>query len=147
MADRLPLRHPIAGAVAPLLLFMTVAACLPVSRGSTGPAAVGSEAAASPTVTPMPAPSGPTPSPSFVRPTPTPAPTFLVVTVKAGESLNTIAHHYGTTARSIAFWNRTTYPSLDPESPKYRPNLLQVGWTLLVIPNVVFDEESLPEPS
>jgi LysM domain len=146
MVDRPPLRRQIAGAVAALLLPMTAAACLPDTRGSGGPVAVGSESA-TPTATPLPLPSGPTPSPSFVRPTPTPMPTFLVVTVKAGESLNTIAHRYGTTARSIAFWNRTTYPSLDPLSPKYRPNLLQVGWTLLVIPNVTFDEESLPEPS
>jgi len=141
MADRPPLRRQIAGAVAALLLPMTVAACLPDTRGSGGPVAVGSEAA-TPTATPLPVPSGPTASPSFVRPTPTPMPTFLVVTVKAGESLNTIAHRYGTTARSIAFWNRATYPSLDPESPSYKPGLLQVGWTLSVIPNHVYDEDT-----
>ena len=87
-------------------------------------------------------PSGPTPTPSFVPPTPTPAPTFLAVKVKQGDSLNTIAHQFGTTARSIAFWNRTTYPSLDPESPSYKPGLLQVGWTLYVLPNLVYDEDS-----
>ena len=75
------------------------------------------------------------------------APTFLVYTVGTGDNLNTIAQQFGTTARSIAFWNRGTYPILDPESSGYRPNLLRVGWTLLVIPNVVFDEQTLPEPS
>jgi hypothetical protein len=74
-------------------------------------------------------------------------PTFLVYVVAAGDSLNTIAHKHGTTARSIAFWNRATYPSLDPESSGYKPGLLQVGWTLMVIPNAVFDEQELPEPS
>ena len=29
----------------------------------------------------------------------------------------------------------------------YRPNLLQVGWTLKIIPNAQFDEQTLPEPS
>ncbi len=71
----------------------------------------------------------------------------MVYTVKAGDSLNTIARRFGTTARSIAFWNRTTYPSLDPESAGYRPGLVRIGWTLFLIPNEVVDEDSLPEPS
>ncbi|MEO5940823.1 MAG: LysM domain-containing protein, partial [Candidatus Limnocylindrales bacterium] len=74
-------------------------------------------------------------------------PTFLVHVVAAGESLNTIAHRFGTTARSIAFWNRSTYPSLDPDSTGYRPDLLKVGWTLFLIPNAVVDEQDLREPS
>jgi len=82
-----------------------------------------------------------------VPPTPTPRPTFLVHVVVKGDSLNTIAHRYGTTARSIAFWNRATYPSLDPESSKYRPDLLKLGWTLLLIPNDTVDEQDLPDPS
>ncbi|HEX2754754.1 MAG TPA: LysM domain-containing protein [Candidatus Limnocylindrales bacterium] len=98
----------------------------------------------------MPSPSGstaPTARPPIVRPTPTPAPTFLVYVVKSGDSLNTIAHRFGTTARSIAFWNRSTYPSLDPESPGYRPNLLKLGWTLFLVPNDVVDEQDLPDPA
>ncbi len=67
--------------------------------------------------------------------------------VVQGDSLNTIAHRYGTTARSIAFWNRATYPSLDPESANYRPNLLKLGWTLFLIPNDTVDEQNLPDPS
>jgi hypothetical protein len=94
-----------------------------------------------------PAPTGPTPIPSFVRPTPTPAPTFMTYVVKSGDNLNTIAHRYGTTARSIAFWNRGWYPSLDPEAAGYRPDVVRIGWTLVLIPNVKFDEQTLPEPT
>ena len=74
-------------------------------------------------------------------------PTFMVYVVKRGDSLNKIAHRFGTKARSIAFWNRATYPSLDPESSRYSPNSIQVGWTLVLIPGVVFDENDLPEPT
>jgi hypothetical protein len=88
-----------------------------------------------------------TPRPTLGRPTPTPEPTFLAYVVKKGDSLNSIAHKFKTTARSVAFWNRATYPSLDPESAKYRPDLLKLGWTLLVRPNDVVDEQELPEPS
>ena len=80
-------------------------------------------------------------------PTPTPVPTFLVYTVRTGDSLNTIAHRFGTTARSIAFWNREVYPSLDPMSAAYKPNRLDIGWTLFLIPNDVVDEQELPDPS
>ena len=75
-------------------------------------------------------------------------PTFMAYVVKRGDSLNTIAHRFGTKARSIAFWNRTTYPSLDPESPDYAPNLLKLGWTLFIIPNVILtDDEAPPLPT
>jgi hypothetical protein len=97
--------------------------------------------------TAVPGPTGPTPIPSFVRPTPTPAPTFLVYVVKAGDNLNTIAHHYGTTGRSIAYWNRGTYPTLDPEARGYRPDLVRIGWILVLIPHVVVDEQTLPDPT
>ena len=49
-----------------------------------------------------------------------------------------------TTARSIAYWNRATYPSLDPESGSYRPNDIKVGWTLALIPKPEVDPENLP---
>jgi hypothetical protein len=129
------------------LTSLVVAGCLPGGTRGTDPAGSIGSLGAVPTPTPTPAPTGPTPKPSFVRPTPTPAPTFLVYTVATGDNLNTIAHKFGTTARSIAFWNRATYPSLDPESAGYRPNTVRIGWTLMVIPNVIFDEESLPQPS
>jgi hypothetical protein len=67
--------------------------------------------------------------------------------VQSGDSLNTIAHRFGTTGRSIAYWNRAAYPSLDPESPTYQPNLIRLGWTLVLIPNVKVDEQTLPDPT
>ena len=129
-----------------VVIALAAAACLPPnSRVGSSPA---SSPGASATATPATAAStGPRVSAPFVRPTPTPAPSFLVYTVKAGDSLNSIAHHFGTTGRSIAYWNGRTYPSLDPESGQYQPGLLKVGWTLQIIPNVTFDEQTLPEPS
>lgn len=70
-------------------------------------------------------------------------PTFRAYAVRAGDSLNTIAHKFGTTARSIAFWNRGTYSSLDPDSSRYSPNSIRIGWTLVLIPGVIFDENSI----
>jgi hypothetical protein len=128
-----------------LLVAVVVAAgCLPAARGSAGADATGPVAQSAPP--PSAVEAAPT-SPSFVRPTPTPAPSFLAYTVKAGDNLNSIAHQFGTTGRSIAYWNGATYPSLDPESGQYQPGLLKIGWTLLLIPNATFDEQTLPEPS
>ncbi len=62
----------------------------------------------------------------------------------SGDSLDKIAKQFGTTGRSIAYWNRATYPSLDPESGSYRPNDIKVGWTLVLIPNKEVDPENLP---
>jgi hypothetical protein len=67
--------------------------------------------------------------------------------VKRGDNLGTIAGRFGTTARSIAYWNRGTYPSLDPEAAGYRPDLVKVGWILVLIPNVTVDEQTLPGPT
>jgi hypothetical protein len=79
-----------------------------------------------------------------VRPTPTPQPTFLSYTVVAGDNLDRIAKRFGTSGRSIAYWNRATYPSLDPESDTYRPNYIKLGWTLVLIPHTEVDPEALP---
>jgi hypothetical protein len=59
--------------------------------------------------------------------------------------LTSIARQFGTTARSIAYWNRSRYPSLDPDSATYQPGLIKIGWLLLLIPTAVVDEEELPE--
>ena len=131
--------------VALLALAAGAAACLPTtSRGSGGqPTGVFGSVPPSAAITPR-----PTRPLSFVPPTPTPAPTFAVYTVAAGDNLNIIARRFGTSARSIAFWNRATYPTLDPESAGYRPDLLKVGWTLFVVPNVILtDDEAPPLPS
>jgi LysM domain len=120
-----------------------VVACVPEPANRATPSAGDVEA----TPTPVRTPAGPTPTPSFVRPTPTPAPTFLMYTVKSGDTLEKIAKHYHTTVRSISYWNRATYPSLDPDSSKYKPNDIKVGWTLQIIPNKETDPENLPPAS
>jgi peptidoglycan/xylan/chitin deacetylase (PgdA/CDA1 family) len=89
----------------------------------------------------------PTGEPSFVRPTPSPEPTFTSYVVRSGDSLTSIAERFRTTARSLAWWNRGTYPTLDPESPTYDPNHIQPGWILVVIPGTVVDEANPPSPS
>lgn len=85
--------------------------------------------------------------PTFVRPTPTPGPTFISYTVRAGDSLNTIAHKFNTTARSIAWWNRGMYPSLDPEAVRYNPGHIELGWVLVLIPGAKVDDANPPTPS
>lgn len=86
-------------------------------------------------------------APTFLRPTPSPGPTFFTYRVKSGDSLNSIAKKFHTTGRSIAWWNRGAYPSLDPESPKYDPNTIRVGWVLVVMPGTVVDDANPPTPS
>jgi hypothetical protein len=123
-------------------IVLVVGGCLPPSSGPAGSGA--DQSAANATTTLPPQPTGPTPSPSFVRPTPTPMPTFMAYEVKPDDSLNSIAHRFNTTARSIAFWNRATYPSLDPDSAHYAPNSIRIGWTLVLIPGVLYDETAAP---
>ena len=139
--------------IAPSLAVVLIAgACIPATslRASPTPVSVASASGAvlvSPAATPAPA-SDASRSPTFVRPTPTPLPTFLAYVVKVGDTLTSIARRYRTTARSIAFWNRTQHPSLDPDSPSYRPNRIEVGWVLLLVPDLELDPEDLPpEPS
>lgn len=135
-------RHRIAGLTVVVAL---LSACVPppIGRATGNPETVSHTPA---TPTPTPAPTGPTPSPSFVRPTPTPLPTFLSYVVKPGDTLTSIAKAHGTTPRSIAFWNRTTHPSLDPDSPDYEPDRITIGWILLLIPGIEIDEdETFPE--
>ncbi len=133
---------------------LVLTACVPRPAGPGSPSASvgGTTAAPSEAVeTATTGPAGPTPIPSFTRPTPKPAPTFLAYTVKSGDTLTSIAREFHTTPRSIAFWSRGEHPSLDPDSPDYRPDRLEVGWMLLLIPDAVFDEDELmdatPSPS
>lgn len=133
------------------VLAIVVAACIPTPASRVTPAGgdsgeIPSSSAAGPATPAQRSPgAGPSATPSFVRPTPNPSPTFLVYEVRAGESLTSIARLFGTTARSIAFWNRARYPSLDPDSEAYEPNRIEVGWTLLLIPTEVVDEDELPD--
>lgn len=127
---------------ATILLMALAAACVPTPANRLSPAPDGSGAGAQPT--PVPTPAGPTPTPSFVRPTPTPGPTFALYTVKTGDTLVGIAKRFKTDGRSIAYWNRVTYPSLDPDSNKYKPDRIEVGWILMILPNETVDPEALP---
>lgn len=121
--------------------------CVPTPPGRVTPTpesgTAGPTASATPTVAASIA--APTGSASFVRPTPRPSPTFLAYEVRAGDTLTSIARQFGTTARSIAYWNRSRYPSLDPDSPTYQPGLIKIGWLLLLIPTAVVDEDELPD--
>jgi hypothetical protein len=55
-------------------------------------------------------------------------------TVVAGDSLTSLGRKYHTSGRSIAYWNRAQFPSLDPESPNYNPDNLKRGWILQILP-------------
>jgi nucleoid-associated protein YgaU len=140
-----PRRHPAAPIVALGIALVLVGACIPPRAGG---AAEGPTTSLQPTTfavtTPSPTavPSGPSAPPSFVRPTPTPLPTFLSYVVKAGDTLDSIARAHGTTTRSIAFWNRSTYPSLDPDSSAYAPDRIAIGWVLLLVPDIEIDEDA-----
>lgn len=126
-----------------LAVALLLTACVPEPanrRASPQGATTPTDAAPSPS----PTPAGPTPSPSFVRPTPTPQPTFLAYVVVARDTLGKIARRFGTSGRSIAYWNRAIYPSLDPDSAAYRPDRLTIGWTLLLSPGKEVDPEDLP---
>jgi hypothetical protein len=124
-----------------LLAAIILTGCVPEPANRVGQ---GDDAPPTPVETPTPTPSGPSPAPSFGRPTPTPQPTFVLYKVVRGDNLTRIAKKFETTGDSISYWNRVTYPSLDPDSAQYRPNSLQVGWVLQIIPKSVVDPENLP---
>ena len=131
-------------AVAPMLVAIVTTACIPATSLRSTPTAPPEVSPSAATIeTPVP-PSIPSGEPSFVRPTPTPLPTFLPYVVKKGDTLGSIARAYRTTARSIAFWNRAQHPSLDPDSATYRPDRIEVGWVLLLVPDLELDPEDLP---
>jgi hypothetical protein len=133
----------LAALLASILVALVVITVV-VMPGLTGPAAGGSP---SPSVSPtlVAATATPTPSPTprpTATPDPTPLPSVLEVMVKTGDNLSSIAAAYDTNPRSVAFWNRDRYPSLDPQSPDYEPDQIQVGWKLVIYPGQTF-----PEPS
>jgi hypothetical protein len=134
-----------------LLACLVATACVPDPVGRATPPTDGGGTSAAPmsaSTPPVdPVPTAPGASPSFVRPTPRPSPTFLVYEVQPGDTLTSIARQFGTTARSIAYWNREAHPTLDPDSPTYEPGLIRIGWMLLLIPTAVVDEDELPDPT
>lgn len=127
-----------------IVLALTLVACVPSPAGRTGPSGEATVAAPTPSPTPEPTASGPSSSPSFVLPTPTASPDFLVYVVKRGDTLSSIARRFGTTEVSLAYWNRVTYPSLDPESSAYKPDRLEIGWVLQLVRDHEVDPEDLP---
>jgi hypothetical protein len=110
---------------------------LPLGAGATASPVAGGQSATAPT---------PTPVATFARPTPSPAPTFLTYRVKPGDTLSSIARKLKTDGRSLAWWNRGFYPSLDPEGPDYDPNTIRVGWVLNYLRGTKVDEENPPAP-
>jgi peptidoglycan/xylan/chitin deacetylase (PgdA/CDA1 family) len=129
---------PATALTALALVAVVLAACLPGSGPGVSGRPSPSDMAGSPSATPL---------PSFVRPTPTPRPTFLPYLVKTGDTLTSIARAHQTSPRSIAFWNRDRYPSLDPESEAYDPNRIGVGWTLILIPGAEYEPGDDRSPS
>ncbi len=126
-----------------VVLALAAVLLLPSLLGSPGPGA--SPTAPSGSGQPSSAPTAP--GPTFLRPTPSPQPTFLSYVVKSGDTLSSIARKHGTTAFSIAWWNRDSHPSLDPESDSYDPNRLDIGWVLQILTDTVVDENNPPQSS
>ena len=62
------------------------------------------------------------------------------------DTITSIARKHDTTERSIGYWNRDEHPTLDPESSRYNPNDIRVGWTLLLIPGVEVDPDEITPP-
>lgn len=108
------------------------------------PAAAPAGTAGAATTLAYPTASGPT---RPYRPTPAPAPTFATHVVRTGETLIGLARQFATTPESLAYWNRARYPSLDPDSPTYKPDRIEIGWELVYLPDTVVDPEHLPPAS
>ena len=119
----------------------TALAVVALLAGGCGPRSAG----ASPPATPAASPTAPGNRP--YRPTPAPSPTFAAYVVRRGDTLDALARRFGTSTESLAYWNRATYPSLDPDSPAYDPDRIEAGWTLVYLPGVVIDPEDLPGAS
>jgi hypothetical protein len=137
--------HSLAASALAGLLAIVAAACVPQPANRPTPRLI---APAAPATQPPASPTPATPSPTltFSRPTATPQPTFLAYRVRTGDTITSIAREHDTTVRSIGYWNRATYPSLDPDSSRYNPDNLRVGWTLLLIPGVEVDPDDITPP-
>jgi peptidoglycan/xylan/chitin deacetylase (PgdA/CDA1 family) len=136
-----------AGLALVVVLLAVAALVLPNLIGLPGSSLARQSPTPAPTPTQTAGPTGPTAEPTFTRPTPSPEPAFTTYVVRSGDTLTSIATRYRTTARSIAWWNRGTYPSLDPESAGYRPNSIRPGWVLVLMPGVTVDDANPPTPS
>jgi peptidoglycan-N-acetylglucosamine deacetylase len=142
-----------------LVMLLVIACTAPGSSSSPSSSPEPRESAAEtptpsavPTASPSPGTTA-TAQPTLVptptnEPTPAPTPTPVVHIVVAGDSLSLIALRYDTTWQSVVYWNLEQYASLDPASSTYDPNLLLVGWRLVVWPGVTVDyQPPLPTPA
>ena len=148
MSSRGVLPSLATASLATLAVLVAAGACVPqpAGRPTRPPAAVSSHVPAA--APPSPTPATPSPSLTFSRPTATPQPSFFVYRVRSGDTITSIARKHDTTERSIGYWNRDTYPSLDPDSSRYNPNDIRVGWRLLMIPGAEVDpDEITPAPT
>jgi hypothetical protein len=127
------------------VVWVATACAVPATNGAPGGASPAT-ATPAPSATALPSPSASGPSRPF-RPTPTPAPTFATWLVRKGDTLIALASRFETTPESLAYWNRARYPSLDPDSPAYRPDRIEAGWQLAYLPGTVVDPENLPPAS
>jgi hypothetical protein len=131
---------------ASFLVLLLVMACVPQPAGRRTPPPIAASAAVATQPPVSASPPSPSSSLTFSRPTATPRPTFLAYQVRSGDTITSIARKHDTTERSIGYWNRDEHPTLDPESSRYNPNDIRVGWTLLLIPGVEVDPDEITPP-
>jgi hypothetical protein len=146
MSSRGVLPSLATASLAALAVLVAAGACVPQPAGRRTPPPVAASLGPPSAAAPSPTPATPSPSITFSRPTATPQPTFFSYRVKSGDTITSIARKHDTTARSIGYWNRDTHPTLDPESSRYNPNDIRVGWTLLLIPGVEVDPDEITPP-
>jgi LysM domain-containing protein len=140
------LRAGLAATLAALIVVIVAGACVPQPAGRRTQPPAASAAGRATATPPSPTPATPSPSLTFSRPTATPQPSFFVYRVRSGDTVTSIARKHETTERSIGYWNRDTYPTLDPESSRYNPNDIRVGWRLRLIPGVEVDPDEITPP-
>jgi peptidoglycan/xylan/chitin deacetylase (PgdA/CDA1 family)/LysM repeat protein len=125
-----------------LALVVVLGGCSPSSTPSpsTQPSG-GSEAASPSSLSPASSPTSTASPPATPTAQATESPTSgTTYTVRAGDTLSSIARAFGTTAGQLQAWNSGRYPSLATN-----PNVIEPGWVLIVSrdPNVT----PIPTPS
>jgi peptidoglycan/xylan/chitin deacetylase (PgdA/CDA1 family) len=114
-------------ALAAALIQLTACSVTPSPSGTSG---------ATPTATPF-GTTLPTGGESSA-PTATATPVGVTYTVRAGDTLFSLARAWGTTVAQLQAWNGAAYPSLLTD-----PNILEAGWVLVVAE----DPDTTPQPT